>query len=168
MKRRDISLAIVERSLMSVGVTLVLLFVAASLYREVYSRLALRNFDKSQSSLIGIDRESQPAAVEHQQVDFRLWSEKRAQTYRDSLLIPNETPLAVLGLTKFHLRVPVFEGTDELTLNQGAGWINGTAKPGTAGNVGIAGHRDGFFRRLKDIAVGDPIELSNCRRRAVY
>ena len=27
------------------------------------------------------------------------------------------------------------------------------------GNIGIAGHRDGFFRRLKDIRTGDAIEL---------
>jgi sortase A len=30
-----------------------------------------------------------------------------------------------------------------------------TAQPGTDGNVGIAGHRDGFFRGLKDITPGD-------------
>jgi sortase A len=31
--------------------------------------------------------------------------------------------------------------------------------PGEDGNVGIAGHRDGFFRGLKDLRVGDSIEL---------
>jgi sortase A len=55
--------------------------------------------------------------------------------------------------------VPVFDGTDELILNRGAGRIAGTAKPGQSGNIGIAAHRDGFFRSLKDIRVGDRIEL---------
>ena len=55
--------------------------------------------------------------------------------------------------------MPVFDGTDDLILNRGAGRISGTAKPGQPGNIGIAAHRDGFFRGLKDIRVGDRIEL---------
>ena len=39
------------------------------------------------------------------------------------------------------------------------GRIIGTARLGEAGNTGIAGHRDGFFRGLKDIAPGDTVEL---------
>jgi sortase A len=35
----------------------------------------------------------------------------------------------------------------------------GTARLGEAGNVGIAGHRDGFFRGLKDVSTGDVIEV---------
>jgi len=53
----------------------------------------------------------------------------------------------------------VLEGTDEFTLNRGVGRIVGTSLPGQGGNVGIAGHRDGFFRSLKDIRRGDSIEL---------
>jgi sortase A len=66
------------------------------------------------------------------------------------------------------IRAPVFEGTDEWELNRGLGWIQGTASPGEAGNVGIAGHRDGFFRALKDVRVGDDIELLTLRRAASY
>jgi len=32
---------------------------------------------------------------------------------------------------------------------------------GESGNIGIAGHRDGFFRVLKDIAVGDLMTLTS-------
>jgi sortase A len=46
-----------------------------------------------------------------------------------------------------------------MTLTRGVGHIPGTALPGGPGNVGIAGHRDGFFRRLKDASVGDVIEV---------
>jgi sortase A len=56
--------------------------------------------------------------------------------------------------------VPVFEGTDELQLNRGVGWIAGTARPGQDGNIGIAGHRDGFFRALKDVKTGDKLDIS--------
>jgi sortase A len=45
-------------------------------------------------------------------------------------------------------------------LNRGAGWIEGTAGLGSSGNVGVAGHRDGFFRGLKDINEGDAIEIA--------
>jgi sortase A len=39
------------------------------------------------------------------------------------------------------------------------GRIAGTARPGEEGNIGIAGHRDSFFRGLKDVTAGDAIEL---------
>jgi sortase A len=55
--------------------------------------------------------------------------------------------------------VPVLEGTDDWTLNRAVGHIEDTATPGSSGNCGIAGHRDGFFRCLKDIANGDVLEL---------
>jgi sortase A len=102
------------------------------------------------------------------QSDFSLWSEKRVREYRKSLLAEKSVPMAVLRIEKLKIRVPVFEGTDELALNRGVGWIAGTARPGEAGNIGIAGHRDGFFRALKDISFGDTIELSTLDGTAVY
>ena len=48
------------------------------------------------------------------------------------------------------------------------GHIEDTARPGTDGNSGIAGHRDGFFRGLKDIAPGDAIELETLDGSEVY
>jgi sortase A len=69
---------------------------------------------------------------------------------------------------KLHLEVPLLDGSDELSLNRGVGHIAGTAYPGETGNIGIAGHRDGFFRRLKDIQVGDLIDLETISRRDSY
>ena len=60
--------------------------------------------------------------------------------------------------------VVVLAGTDDWTLNRAVGHIEGTPKPGDDGNVGLAGHRDGFFRPLKDIAVGDVIEIATGER----
>jgi sortase A len=73
----------------------------------------------------------------------------------------------LLEIEKIHLEVPVFNGTDEPMLNRGVGRIIGTARPGERGNMGIAGHRDGFFRALKDVAVGDAVDLitTDARRR---
>jgi sortase A len=44
-------------------------------------------------------------------------------------------------------------------LNVGVGHIKGTALPGEQGNIGIAGHRDTYFRALKDIQSGDEIRI---------
>ena len=59
-------------------------------------------------------------------------------------------------------------GTDDRTLDRAVGHIEGTAQPGTDGNSGIAGHRDGFFRGLKDITPGDVIELDTIQGKDVY
>jgi len=91
--------------------------------------------------------------------DQSLWSAQRVLAWRDTLIGPTPTPLAVLRIPKIGLEVSVLEGTDDWTLNRAVGHIGDTASPGSEGNSGIAGHRDGFFRGLKDVAAGDVIEL---------
>ncbi len=59
-------------------------------------------------------------------------------------------------------------GTDDFVLDRAVGHIDDTALPGMDGNSGIAGHRDGFFRGLKDIAAGDAIELETLKERQLY
>ena len=92
--------------------------------------------------------------------DLSLWSPaSRRRLAKSALNEPFPAPLAVLRIPKLRLEVPVLPGTDERTLDRGVGHIEDTAQPGTDGNSGIAGHRDGFFRGLKDIVPGDEIEL---------
>ncbi|MBK8287096.1 MAG: class D sortase [Ahniella sp.] len=52
--------------------------------------------------------------------------------------------------------------------SQGAGLVEGTARPGGGGNIAIAAHRDSFFRGLRDVAYGDLIELESFQRKATY
>lgn len=54
----------------------------------------------------------------------------------------------------------VLHGVGSRTLRRGVGHIPGTALPTVEGNVGLAGHRDSFFRGLKDIRKNDTIELT--------
>jgi sortase A len=91
--------------------------------------------------------------------DITLWSPQRVLAWRDTSTQPAGQPLAILRIPKIGLEVAVLPGTDEFVLNRGVGHIEDTALPGTKGNSGIAGHRDGFFRSLQDIAAGDAIEL---------
>lgn len=93
------------------------------------------------------------------QPDQSLWSATRIEEFQASLDFPVGLPRGVLKIPAIDLIVPIFEGSGELTLNRGVGRIENTALIGTVGNIGIAGHRDGFFRGLKDLGVGDLIEV---------
>ncbi len=62
----------------------------------------------------------------------------------------------------------IFEGTTDDTLSRGAGHFAGSANPGDPGNVVLAGHRDTFFRELKEIRRGDEISLTTARGRFQY
>lgn len=91
--------------------------------------------------------------------DYELWSDKRINDYHAGNIERDDPPLAILTIDKLDLKVPVYDGTDEINLNRGAGRIKGTGRMDVPGNVGIAGHRDGFFRALKDIEVGDAMDI---------
>jgi len=101
-------------------------------------------------------------------VDYSLWNPKRVQAYEASLSEHFDDPLALLRVDKIHLEVPIYEGTDERILNRGAGRIIGMAHIGEPGNVGIAGHRDGFFRGLKDVYVGDSVQIETTNGTQTY
>ena len=154
--------------LLVAGVTLLGICALALIHRSVSSRLALRAFDQAQAAGSAKEDSGTVRLQSDGNVDFSLWSEKRIREYKESLLVEKRLPLAVLSIDKLRIRVPVFDGTDDLVLNRGVGWIIGTAKPGEAGNIGIAGHRDGFFRGLKVIIVGDAVELTTQKEQATY
>lgn len=68
--------------------------------------------------------------------------------------------LGQLSIPRLELNVMVVEGVEQADLRYAVGHIPGTALPWERGNVGIAGHRDRFFRRLRLIHVGDTITLN--------
>lgn len=65
-----------------------------------------------------------------------------------------------LDIPSVNLSVMVLEGVGDSELRLGAGHVPGTALPGEPGNVGIAGHRDTFFRPLRKIQENDVITLT--------
>ncbi|MFC1740346.1 class D sortase [Pseudomonadota bacterium] len=97
-----------------------------------------------------------------------LWADKRIREYEESLQVEAGPPLALLTIDEVDIQVPVYNGTDEFNLNRGVGRIIGTAHLEAEGNLGIAGHRDGFFRGLKDVAVGDEIRFQTARGEVLY
>jgi len=101
--------------------------------------------------------------------DQSLWSAVRIKAWQSAMNAPAPPPLGVLRIPRLQLEAPLLAGTDEATLDRGLGHIEDTALPGgEGGNVGIAGHRDGFFRVLKDIAEGDVIEIQTLAGKDVY
>jgi sortase A len=67
--------------------------------------------------------------------------------------------LGRIEIPRLGMTIAILEGTSAQTLRLGVGHIKGTALPGELGNSGIAGHRDTFFRSLKDIRTSDEIQI---------
>jgi sortase A len=147
-----------ERLLLLMGAFLVCAFGALQLYRIVYARAMVQRFQvrPERTSPNGAYAALRPSTGIP---DFRLWSEKRIEAYQVGFTQSSPAPVGVLRIASIGLEVPVFEGTDDLTLNRAVGHIEGSTAMGGEGNIGIAGHRDGFFRGLKDIHEADRIDL---------
>ncbi len=145
-----------ENLLLIFGLLMLGIYVAARIHQSVLSHVELSRFKAPQFALPDRNEARLPIVA---QPDFSLWSQKRIKDYEGSFAAPFVPAIAVLRIPKIKLEVPVLEGTDDLTLNRGVGRIIGTSNLGDGGNVGIAGHRDGFFRGLKDVETGDKIEM---------
>jgi sortase A len=105
-------------------------------------------------------------------LDARLYQASAKQSLESQIQEGNEPheiqpkaaikPGDVLGrldIPRLELSVAVLQGTGSRILRRGIGHIDGTPLPGEAGNSGIAGHRDTFFRGLKDIRKNDEIHF---------
>lgn len=74
-------------------------------------------------------------------------------------VLPDGSLLGRLEIPSVGISVMVVEGDGDGDLRRAVGHIPGTALPGGNGNVGIAGHRDTFFRPLRFIRPNDSITL---------
>lgn len=76
--------------------------------------------------------------------------------------------LGRIEIPRLGIKVAILEGTTSQTLRLGVGHIGGTAFPGEPGNFGIAGHRDTYFRALKDIRDGDEVQIQTANGLSSY
>jgi sortase A len=169
------TLRILQWCLIGLGLVLIGVFVAALVHRELGSRSAMRDFETAREAARAAPSPSPTVAPVPTRVlpselptDTTLWAQGRIAKYNESLSHQFAAPLAILRIPKIGLEVPVLDGTDDLTLNRAVGRIAGTATIETMGNLGIAGHRDGYFRGLKDIRVGDEIVVDTLTHRYRY
>ena len=64
-----------------------------------------------------------------------------------------------IDIPRLDVSAVVFEGTSDDTLARGVGHLRGSAGPGERGNLVLAGHRDTFFRELRNIKQGDEVNI---------
>lgn len=114
------------------------------------------------------------------QLEARLYqaSENRAldallSAPSDGSASPNVVPdggsmVGRIEIPRLDVSTIIRAGVDARTLQLAVGHIPGTALPGQAGNVGLAAHRDTFFRRLQDIRPDDEIRVVTPRGTAIY
>jgi sortase A len=134
-------------------------YVHRVLFQTYESWLFDRLPDRDAASTAGSVRES--AAIGR--VDY---GPRRA---KHSLESPSSVSIiGRLSVPRLQLSAMVREGVDANTLRLSVGHIPMTALPGQAGNVGIAGHRDTFFRGLKDLRTNDEIVFSTVKGNFKY
>lgn len=96
---------------------------------------------------------------------YQRWGEREVERPAKSM------PAGLVGhivIRRVGISAVVAEGSDEATLRRAVGHIAGTALPSEPGNVGLAGHRDTFFRALRNIRAGDLIVLTTPRGEFQY
>jgi len=71
--------------------------------------------------------------------------------------------VGMLDVPRLQLTTPVVEGDDERTLQRAVGHLSDTPMPWEHGNSALAAHRDGLFRPLKDVKIGDEIRFRTTR-----
>ena len=97
-----------------------------------------------------------------------------APSKRDPLelaVAPADADPLVLGrieIPRIGVSAIVREGDDDATLAVAVGHVPGTARPGEPGNMALAGHRDSFFRALRNIRVDDTIRFRSAGARYEY
>ena len=158
-------LRVLQRILLLFGLVMLALYVSARIHSLISSRLAMLAFTAEHASPSS-QTPTPKTALKNER--FPSWSAQRVSAYKSSFAAKFEQPVAVLSISRLGLVAPVFEGTDSITLNRGLGRIHGTAMLDGGGNVGIAGHRDSFFRPLRGVVLGDAVELATAHGRDRY
>lgn len=113
-------------------------------------------------------------------VDARVYQARQGRAFSDLELGKSaETPgrgssdidprvLGLIEIPRIGVSAIVREGDDEGTLAVAVGHIPGTARPGERGNMALAGHRDSFFRELRNVQVDDSIHIRTASGRYEY
>jgi sortase A len=73
-----------------------------------------------------------------------------------------------IQVPRLDLNVMVVQGDSRANLRRAVGHLSNSALPGEWGNVALAGHRDTFFRPLRDIRLGDEIRFTTSVRSFEY
>jgi len=150
---------LIGRIFTGAGLMGLVLVGAIYVHGAISSRMAVAAFQQNAAEYVAPAGEIDLSAYSPDQT---LWSDEAKAKYTKIIKKPG-APVALLKIERLNLEAPVFAGTDRITLNRGIGVVENSPLPGEGGNVALSAHRDSFFRPLKDIAVGDVIELQTLR-----
>lgn len=155
-----------ERALLLIGI------LCLGIY--AWSRLDTWLFDRAQNArleqALAHPETKRPAAETDSFESFRKGAERElpAKT-RSAAAIDEGGLIGRIAIERIGVSAILLQGVGKRELRRGAGHIPATPLPEqSAGNVGIAAHRDSFFRGLKDIQEGDTIELTTLDRSFRY
>jgi len=118
----------------------------------------LKDSPKSYSSYLDIKEKYPFPVLKQPKPDFSTWSESAKGDYQ-KYLNDEAVPVALLSIAQLDLNVPIYNGATEEVLAKGAGRVGYTANFDEIGNIGVAGHRDSWFRALKDIEIGHKLKI---------
>jgi LPXTG-site transpeptidase (sortase) family protein len=157
----------IERALLALGI--------ACLGYYTYTKAEARQFQREQAAAFARIADSEPtpgrrdaatgeAVRQDTIIDGLASAEARAVKgsapaahARTAAVAPGV--LAMLEIPRLRVSAPVLSGDDERTLSLGVGHLPDTPRPWEPGNSALAGHRDGLFRPLRRIRVGDELRV---------
>jgi sortase A len=87
------------------------------------------------------------------------WSPQRRDAFARFLALAMPTPVATLHVPRTGQTLPVFADADEYAMTVGAGHLPDSSALDADGNIALTAHRDGTFRMLEDLRIGDPLRL---------
>lgn len=162
----------IESLAWTAGVVLLLFYGAVRVWAEQERATGLERARNARPEAWSesVDGTSNPAWAQRsgRAPDQSTWSKQRIAAFAASVSSPGE-PVGLLYMPALELEVPVYSGASEINLNRGAAHIDGTAPLGQpAGNIGIAAHRDGFFRKLRDARLGQELFIEHGGRSRRY
>jgi len=154
-----------------VGALLLAVASGSALLTEYGHASALRAFDAARalsSQSVAAPPDAETRGLGYAEPDQSLWAPDRVLRYDEQRWLAAAVPEAVIRMPRLRLEVPVFPGATDVHMTLGAGRITGSPTFGEPGNVAVSSHRDGYFRRLKDVRVGDVIVVDTLARTYRY
>jgi len=107
-------------------------------------------------------------ADSHAYQTIELKKFKQAGLLSEPHILAEGDVIGEIQVPRLGLNAIVVQGDSPANLRRAVGHLSKSALPGEWGNVALAGHRDTFFRTLRDIRLGDEIKFKTRERSFEY
>jgi sortase A len=163
----------VELVLWLLAAVAMLPYPLTSLGRVYYAELAEAQIDESGGAIgagedVTADSAQGITPAKEPNPDTRLWSDSRKLALARLLPGAPANAEALLLLPGQEQGIAVYHGATEAHMTLGAGRLLETSPLDSDGNIALSAHRDGAFRALKDLAVGDRLRLQTAGNERVF